>query len=271
MASTSPDPLDDRLARRDPELFAHVPSATTPDDRRSLLRLQAAVRRDGDYAYLEIGSHLGGTLQPHVVDPRCGRIYSIDKRTPMVADIRGVDFAYRDNSSAAMLAGLRAAFGDGVDKIVAFDCDAREVPAGSLVPAPRLCFIDGEHTVAAVLSDFAFCRRIVPPDAIIAFHDGNLIFQALRACRRALRREGVEHRTVKLPGSVYAILLGGASVRHGPLLAAESVNERWFFLKSALLLPWERLWTRLLPIWGKLVWTLVGWRSRLRRWMRRES
>ena len=49
-----------------------IPSETSVSDKISLLRLQNLVRckKDG-YVYLEVGSHLGGTLVPHLIDPQC--------------------------------------------------------------------------------------------------------------------------------------------------------------------------------------------------------
>ncbi len=59
----------------DISLFRHIASQTTSADRMSLLALQLATRDMwGDYSYLEIGSHLGGSIQPHLPDPKCKRI-----------------------------------------------------------------------------------------------------------------------------------------------------------------------------------------------------
>lgn len=251
-----------RLARCDLELFAAVPAETTEQDRRALLALHAAVRAAGDYAYLEIGSHLGGSLQAHCADPRCRRIYSIDKRPAQQPDIRGIAYRYDGNSSARMLAGLRAVFGDRVDRIVTFDCDAAEVPPGAIADRPRLCFIDGEHTTAAVRRDFAFCRSVVAADGIIAFHDAQLLHAGIAACRAQLVREGVSFRAMKLPGAVYALLLGEAVTRDGPRLAAVAEDERWFRLTA---------WVRFIGHVG------IGWRwalaaklrARWHRWRQR--
>lgn len=266
--TTAADPLAERLARGDGQLFAAVLSATSPADRRSLLALQAAVRADGDYAYLEIGTYLGGTLQPHLADPRCRRIYAIDKRTPTVADIRGTTYAYTNNTSAEMLAGLRAGFGDAVKKVVTFDCDASEVAVAAIVPVPRFGFIDGEHTVAAVRRDFAFCRRAVAPDGVIAFHDTNLIFDGIAACELELRREGVPHRVMKLAGTVTAILLGDAVPRHGPILEPLAENARWYRLKSRLALPWAGVVGWIQPRWLRLIWAAIGAKNRVKKWFR---
>lgn len=52
-----------RIDRLDITLFDHVFSDTSASDRRALLAAQRAVARaHGEYVYLEIGSHLGGTI-----------------------------------------------------------------------------------------------------------------------------------------------------------------------------------------------------------------
>src|SRR5580700_12032764 len=95
--------VDERITALDLSLFDGVSTQTYPEDRSSLLLLQRCVRRSGDYIYAEIGSHLGGTLQPHLVDSRCTLIYSIDKRPLEQPDeSRGV-WQYEGNSTKRML------------------------------------------------------------------------------------------------------------------------------------------------------------------------
>src|SRR5687768_4646160 len=117
--SPMPDAFDARLAAADLTLFAAIPSQSSAADRRSWLAVQRAVRRSpGGYAYLEIGSHLGGSLQPHLLDPLCRRIYSIDKRPAVQADDRGGTYHYAGNSTDRMLANLRRVDPAGLDKLV---------------------------------------------------------------------------------------------------------------------------------------------------------
>jgi hypothetical protein len=64
-------PVSDRIEDLDVGLFDAIPSQTSADTRRSLLAVhRATARRHGEIAYLEIGSHLGGSLQPYLLDPR---------------------------------------------------------------------------------------------------------------------------------------------------------------------------------------------------------
>jgi hypothetical protein len=97
----------ERLHALDITLFDGIPSQSTGLDRRSLLAAQGAIRaRFGSYVYLELGSHLGGSVQTHVMDPACARIYSIDRRPLAQPDARGQDSDYAGNSTARMIENL---------------------------------------------------------------------------------------------------------------------------------------------------------------------
>jgi hypothetical protein len=91
--------VDNRILSLDVTLFDAVPSQTYLEDRVSLLLLQRCIRRSGGHVYLEIGSHLGGTLQTHLSDTRCELIYSIDKRPLVQADEYSGASHYPENST----------------------------------------------------------------------------------------------------------------------------------------------------------------------------
>ena len=131
------------------------------------------------YCYLEIGSYLGGSIQPHLLDPKCASIISIDKRTEEQVDDYGTVTRYEGNSTERMMAELQEIDPNASGRIVCFDSNASEVEAESLPCTPDLCLIDGLHTTPAVLSDFAFCFEVCSPNAVIAFHDDLTITTAL--------------------------------------------------------------------------------------------
>src|SRR5262245_35905680 len=117
--------LERQLNELDHEsLFSHISSESTPQDRRSLLSLHVACRQMRPFTYLEIGSHLGGSLQALVVDPLCERIISIDARPAAVSDERQGrvgTFSYEGNSTARMMGLLAAVPGADVRKIHTID------------------------------------------------------------------------------------------------------------------------------------------------------
>jgi Methyltransferase domain len=234
--------LEDTIASLDVRLFDAVPSQTCREDRESLLRLQRCIRRTGSYVYLEIGSHLGGTLQPHLVDSRCSAIYSIDKRPLEQPDeLLGVCH-YPENSTKRMLSGLQQAFPEApVKKIKTFDADARELDPRTFIPKPDFCFIDGEHTDQAVCSDFDFCLKACNRNGIIGFHDANFVVGGLAHIKRQLTKHRIVFRGILLPKNVYVILLNDAIQRFADEIQ-ESVQDevrymrkaRWVLLKARI-------------------------------------
>ena len=109
--------FETRLASLDTTLFQYVLSQMPEEDQQSLLALQAAVRaRHKQFAYLEIGSYMGGSLQSFVVDPCCQKIISIDPRLNEYADTRG-PHPYPENTTAKMIESLGKIPGADVRKI----------------------------------------------------------------------------------------------------------------------------------------------------------
>jgi len=201
--------FNERIALRDETLFDPIPSQTSPEDRRDLLAIIDHVRERRDYTYLEIGSHLGGTLQLPYADPRCVALISIDKRPEAQPDNRGRKCHYDSNSTERMLHNLRHHYSD-VDRhrLRCIDASTDEIEPSSIAELPDLAFIDGEHTTGAAYRDFRFCLRISKPDTLIAFHDAWLIESAIKRARAHLARTRTPHNAVLLKGDVYLISLG---------------------------------------------------------------
>jgi hypothetical protein len=252
--------VEERIESLDESLFDPVPSQTYPEDRKSLLLIQRCLRRRGNYTYLEIGSHLGGTLQSHLVDSRCQRIYSIDKRPIEQADEYSGACYYPENSTRRMLDGLQTAYPDSsIQKIETFDADARDIDPGSFSLKPDFCFIDGEHMDNAVVSDFNFCFSVCRPDGIIAFHDANVIVGGLLRIKRQLHENRIPFSGFLLPLHVYVILLNDSKDR--PEIEAAAVEEtrymlqaRWGVLKARVSRRYpalQKIWHALKPVISK--------------------
>jgi hypothetical protein len=193
------------LAFLDTALFSHVPSETSERDRRSLLALHNACRECyGSFAYTEIGSHLGGTLQVLIVDDRCTAITSIDSRPASQPDVRGV-FDYPDNSTERMIRHLESVPGADLAKLHTIEADTREISPDDL-PPPQLCMVDAEHTHEAALRDARFCRRLVRERGAIVFHDRHLVQSAIERFLEDLER--VPHEGYALPGNIYVVEVG---------------------------------------------------------------
>ena len=238
--------FDDRISQLDVGLFEKIDTQTSHKERRSLLALQRCVRKQfKHYSYLEIGSHLGGSIQPYFIDEKCRRIYSIDKRPAAQPDERGGLYEYQNNSTQRMLDLLSEQYPEGdLNKLVTFDTGSDEVDPKAIQSAPQLCFIDGEHTNHAVYQDFEFCIQVASDNAILAFHDANFVFKGLQKIEATLNQQKVAYRSFSLGGSVYVILLGKAIEWYSDALVPFSKDKNKFFQRSAKNLKKLRLQRR---------------------------
>lgn len=192
----------------DLNLFTKINSQSSDEDKQSWLALQCAIRGNKNtYTYLEIGSHLGGSIQQHLADPRCKKIYSIDPRPESQPDERGIKFEYSKNSKETMLNLLKTVDMSHLDKITCFDCVASSVNKSMISPRPDFCFIDGEHTVEAVVSDFDFCFSVIDTKAVIAFHDDYIVYKAIIQIIKKLKTKKVSFTALKLKGATFALFI----------------------------------------------------------------
>ena len=203
--------LTERIAALDSTLFDAIGTETTENDRKSLLALHQACADLGDgFTYLEIGSHLGGSLQILIRDPRCQRIVSIDPRPFRQPDARGRRWTYRDNSTARMRGNLAAVPGADMSKLETIDASTEAIDPAAIDARPALCFVDGEHTDEAVLRDARFSRRVLADSGWLAFHDAGIVYHGLTAFLDEVQVAGADHRTYFLPDSILVVELGEA-------------------------------------------------------------
>jgi len=213
--------------------FDWIESQTTRQDRLALLSIREALAGSlGTYHYLEVGSHLGGSLQPHIADRRCSRIVSIDPRPCEQPDERwSTTYQYPGNSTARMLENLARVPGADLTKLQTFDCSSWELSPSALGTLVDFVFIDGEHTDAAATKDFHAVRRLTKPDGVIAFHDCGVVLEPILKARRATTGWWAHY-----PGSsVIAVALGTGLA--SALLAAGWTDElpvpRFYRLRRA--------------------------------------
>jgi hypothetical protein len=203
-------------------LFSQIESQTTDSDKCSLLAVQSAVRHFAgrNYKYLEIGSYLGGSIQPHLLDDKCSRIYSIDKRPTAQPDERGFDWTYLNNSTERMMENLRMVAEDNISKVTTIDGDTSEIQPNAVTEPIQLCLIDGEHTDHAMKRDFEFCRKVLDPaGGAIAFHDAQITYNGIFECIENLKTEGVQFRAYNLPSVLFVIEMGDFPLhKHGPVI-----------------------------------------------------
>lgn len=211
-------------------LFEKITSQSTDHDKRSLLACQLAVRRLAPgYNYLEIGSYLGGSIQPHLLDPQCCRIYSVDKRPAVQPDARGYDWEYHNNSTKRMMS-LLGEVADDTSKITTIDGDTRTIDRSQISDKIQLCFIDGEHTDDSVAADFRFCLNVLDANGAIVFHDSQIIYNAIASALEYLEEMKIRFRAYVLAHTVFVVEIGDFPVHRNPVIAEILINNHHSYL-----------------------------------------
>lgn len=225
--------FEESISNLDLKLFEIISSQSSVNDKRSLLACQLAARElSGGYIYLEIGSYLGGSIQPHLLDEKCLRIYSIDKRPPVQPDARGVDYHYLNNSTARMIENLQKVAPDRIGKISTIDRETRRIEPSEITDKITLCYIDGEHTDEAVVTDFKFCLRVLSENGAILFDDANIIYNGIADCIEYLKRNSINFRAYNLPDKVFVIEIGDFPLHQNKAILERLLNNYEGFLYS---------------------------------------
>jgi hypothetical protein len=208
-----------------------IPSQTAVGDKKSLIALQNIVRRTHrSYVYLEVGSFMGGTLLPHLADPECSLVYSIDSRPASQLDERGRTYDYAQSSTQEMLATLEQHLSlSAMLKLQTFDLDASDLTADQIALACDFIFIDAEHTNQAVFRDFLNVYRFAKENSIIALHDAQYVFDALSNIETLLTHQKIKHQAFVLPDSVFVVLLGDFVKIAANVLKRFCLNKETFF------------------------------------------
>lgn len=245
----------------DLKLFEKIKSQSVDEDKQSLLACQLAVRQlKPDYNYLEIGSYLGGSIQPHLLDTKCAKIYSIDKRPPNQPDERGASYVYLNNSTARMLNLLREVAPEQMDKITTIDADASEIEPARIADKIQLCFIDGEHTDKAVLSDFKFCLSVLDQSGVILFHDAEITYNGIAHCIEYLKEKSIKFRAYNLPTVVFAIEINDFPMHRNPSIMERLIDNHVGYLFSLQFNDYYRQFSNKSPfrLYRKIIMKLRG-------------
>jgi predicted O-methyltransferase YrrM len=225
--------LEQAIGDLDLKLFAKIESQSTDNDKRSLLACQLATRELAPgYNYLEIGSYLGGSIQPHLLDEKCARIFSIDMRPEKQPDERGANYTYLNNSTARMMEKLREVNADGLAKITTIDGDTRSLDPQQIDEKIQLCFIDGEHTDEAAFADFKFCLRTLGENGAIVFHDAAVTYNGLVDCVHHLKDQKINFRAYNLPDIVFVIEVGDFPLHRNAKIMEMLLNNHTGYLYS---------------------------------------
>lgn len=193
--------------------FAKIAAQLSQGDKASFLTiLDAHGALFGDFAYLEIGSHLGGSIAPVLLNSRCRKIYSLDKRPKSQPDDTGKKYDYPQNSTARMMENLRAVDSSASERVVCFDGDTATIPIPDFQIRPSICFVDGEHTDAVAFRDYQYCRKVIQDQGTMVFHDANTIYLTLQRIVADLAEQEVPFEAYSLADTMFLVSLGSPAL-----------------------------------------------------------
>ncbi len=193
-------------------LADHIPSAfpiesqTSEADKLALLITRDLLGRSGSYSYAEIGSFMGGSLAPFLLDAKCEAVLSIDDRGRHQPDARGRTFDYTQITHQTMLDNLTG-HGLPITKIETFDGSISEYDVKTRLY--DALFIDGEHTDWACFRDFIHGEKLLKPNAVVMFHDTALVLTSLQIIKEYLVATSRKFTFFKMKNSEVSFIVLG--------------------------------------------------------------
>ncbi len=193
------------------EKYFPIISQTSHADKLLLLKSIAAVRERCDkFKYIEIGSYLGGSLTPFLLEESCELVVSVDERERQQPDERGAKYDYAGITSQTMINNL-ASHNISVEKLITHDGQISTLK--HLNNKFDIAFIDGEHTDVACVRDFLWTFPIMKVNSLILFHDSTIVYKALAIIREIMISRNIEFKLEKFSKSEISILMTGSFSR----------------------------------------------------------
>lgn len=175
---------------------------------RVLIRVQELISARGPYEYLEIGSFMGRSLQPHVQDGDCKRAVSIDLRPDVTPDERGSLEDYEGITAQDMIDGLAEHCSSAELAKLETITDTSDVLRDFEPDQFDLAFIDAEHTNEAAFRDFLNVLRVIRKDGVICFDDTTLVMSGILNAKSVLEDRGIPYVLRCGLGGVTVVALG---------------------------------------------------------------
>ena len=158
------------------------------------------------YNYLEIGSYLGGSITPFLLDKKCKGVLSIDKRNLILPDERGENWDYKNISEKKMISNIIKK-GIKTDKLKTFNGKIKDLKKRKKIY--NLVFIDGEHTDINCFEDFINSMDFIKKDSIVIFHDSSVIFKAISLIFIYLNKKKIPYSFIKKKNSDMSAIFFG--------------------------------------------------------------
>ena len=149
-----------------------------------------------------------------------------------MSDERGA-LEYVGNSTRRMISTLKAAGGsDIIAKLTTFELDISDIDPAQIGAPIHIAFIDAEHTNRAAFRDFLQAFKLVNRDALIVFHDLNILVDALCNVEAFLKFVDVKHHVFYLADHVFVVALGKLAEPAVAELGPAALNPQEFYVSA---------------------------------------
>tara|TARA_Y100001970_G_scaffold270362_1_gene364162 strand:- start:12213 stop:13010 length:798 start_codon:yes stop_codon:yes gene_type:complete len=214
-----------------------ISSQTSNIDKYILLKTIDLIKKNTKkkFKYLEIGSFLGGSLTPFLLENQCGEVISIDRRRQRLDDERNEIWSYENVSEKDMLNKLKS-FKIKTNKLKTFDGDVSEFKTKQKFD---LVFIDGIHTDKNTFSDFINSYDKLKTNSIVLFHDSSIIFKSISIINILLSNKKSVFKLAKFKNSEITGIFFGKFSRskiHKNISSVENFDKFSRFAQETLLL-----------------------------------
>jgi hypothetical protein len=181
---------------------------------------------------------------------------SIDPRTRETPDETRGAFTYDENTTGRMVELLSQVPDATMDKLATFETTTEAMSPTALPQRPDCCFVDGEHSHGAVLTDARFCAEALGGTGVIAFHDYGIVQSAIKEFVRERRRDIAFALALNRPDDiragygVFALELGDAGILRHPVIERATGARSHVLWRAAnrprgtvapLLLTWDAM------------------------------
>ena len=175
-----------------------IPTQTSQEDKIVILKINNLISsKIKNFIYIEIGSYLGGSLTPFLINNNCKKVISIDHRNQILDDERNENWSYEKITEIMMLKKLKS-LNLNVSKLKMFNGDISHYKNKNKYD---LAFIDGIHTDKNTFSDFLYVLDGFKKNSIIIFHDSVLIYKALILINEFLKKNKYTFKIIKFRNS----------------------------------------------------------------------
>jgi len=106
------------------------------------------------------------------------------------------------------------------------------IDPATITPKPQICFIDGEHTDSACVSDSRFCSMVMDHNGLLVFHDACVVYSGLATIVESLNTRSMSFHAYNLPDVLFVIESGDCAIHKFRCIEELLIDNHLGYLSS---------------------------------------